>query len=118
VRNETPAAPHPKTINDTDFAALPAVFGWGVKSGWLSTNPAENARIEGRGKMRTRDQWFLDDERSAILNAALAVSGSKRENPKTTAAKRWVPWLCAYSGARVNEMIQLRKEDVRREQDA
>jgi integrase len=27
-----------------------------------------------------------------------------------------VPWLCAYSGARVVEMIQLRKEDVRHEQ--
>ena len=106
-----------KTINDTDFAALRAVFGWGVKSGWLSANPAENARIEGRGKKRTREPWFLDHERAAILNAALAVQGSKREKPKTTSAKRWVPWLCAYSGARVVEMIQLRKEDVRREQD-
>ena len=106
-----------KTINDTDFAALRAVFGWGVKSGWLSANPAENARIEGRGKKRTREPWFLDHERAAILNAALAVQGSKREKRKTTSAKRWVPWLCAYSGARVVEMIQLRKEDVRREQD-
>ena len=105
-----------KTINDTDFAALRAVFGWGVKSGWLSTNPAENARIEGRGKKRTREKWFLDHERAEILNAALAVQGTKREKPKTTAAKRWVPWLCAYSGARVVEMIQLRKKDVRREQ--
>ena len=59
----------------------------------------------------------LGRERAAILNAALAVQGSKREKPKTTSAKRWVPWLCAYSGARVVEMIQLRKEDVRREQD-
>jgi integrase len=106
----------PKTINDTYFAALRAVFGWGEKSGWLSTNPAQNARIDGRGKKRTREPWFMDHERAAILNAALAVQGSKRESLKTTAAKRWVPWLCAYSGARVVEMIQLRKEDVRREQ--
>lgn len=33
-----------------------------------------------------------------------------------TAAKRWVPLLCAMTGARVAEMTQLRKEDVR-EQD-
>ena len=105
-----------KTINDTDFAALRAVFGWGKQRGWMSTNPALEAKIEGRGKKRTREPWFLEDERAAILNAALAVRGTKRENPKTTAAKRWVPWLCAYSGARVVEMIQLRKEDVRREQ--
>nr|WP_249809173.1 DUF6538 domain-containing protein [Bradyrhizobium sp. 150] len=104
-----------KTINDTDIAALRALFGWGRRRGWLSSNPAENVRIVGRGKKRTREPWFLKDEIAAILNTALAVHGSKRENPKTTAAKRWVPWLCAYSGARVVEMIQLRKEDVRRE---
>ncbi|WP_426612491.1 hypothetical protein [Bradyrhizobium sp. McL0616] len=91
------------------------MFGWGLKSGRLSINPAENARVEGRGKKRTREPWFLEDEIAAILNAALAVQGTKRENPKTTAAKRWVPWLCAYSGARVAEIIQLRKEDMRRE---
>jgi integrase len=25
---------------------------------------------------------------------------------------RWVPWLCVYTGARVAEVCQLRKEDV------
>ncbi|MDT4737078.1 DUF6538 domain-containing protein [Bradyrhizobium sp. WYCCWR 12699] len=105
----------PKTINDTDFAALRAVFGWGRQRGWLAINPAKEARIEGRGKKRIREKWFLEGEIAAILNAALAVQGTKRENPKTTAAKRWVPWLCAYSGARVVEMIQLRREDIRRE---
>lgn len=89
--------------------------GWGKKRGWLPSNPALEAKIEGRGKKITREKWFLESERAAILNSALAVQGTKRENPKTTAAKRWVPWLCAYSGARVVEMIQLRKEDVRRE---
>jgi integrase len=28
------------------------------------------------------------------------------------AARRWVPWICAYSGARVNEVTQLRGKDV------
>jgi integrase len=37
------------------------------------------------------------------------------EQPETFAAKRWVPWLCAYTGARVGELAQLRKEDVQRE---
>jgi|SRR5579863_261900 len=30
-------------------------------------------------------------------------------------AKRWAPWLCAYTGARVGEIVQLRKRDVRRD---
>jgi len=33
--------------------------------------------------------------------------------PQTAAATRWVPWLCAYTGARVGEIVQLRKQDLR-----
>ncbi|MBU6458669.1 MAG: recombinase XerD, partial [Bradyrhizobium sp.] len=80
-----------KTINDTDFAALRAVFKWGKQRGWLPSNPAEGARIEGRGKTVTREKYFLEDERASILKAALAVQATERENAKTTAAKRWVP---------------------------
>jgi integrase len=32
----------------------------------------------------------------------------------SSAAKRWVPWLCAYSGARAGEITQLRGIDVQR----
>ncbi len=28
-------------------------------------------------------------------------------------AFRWVPWICAYTGARVNEVTQMRKQDVK-----
>jgi integrase len=48
----------------------------------------------------------------AVLKAALSLKRG-RENAKTFEAKRCVPWLCAYTGARVGEMAQLRKEDVR-----
>ena len=33
-------------------------------------------------------------------------------SPERAFARRWVPWLCAYTGARVNEITQLRREDV------
>ena len=106
-----------KTINDTDFAALRAVFGWGSKRGWMSCNPAVAVRIEGRGEIDVREKYFLPDEAAGILQAALSIQTTVRQNPKTTAAMRWVPWLCAYSGARVMEMIQLRKQDVRHERE-
>lgn len=38
-----------------------------------------------------------------------------RADPKTAAARRWLPWLAAYSGARIGELAQLRREDIRRE---
>jgi hypothetical protein len=31
---------------------------------------------------------------------------------ENVAARRWVPWLCAYTGARVNEITQMRSRDV------
>jgi|GEM_PF-2501525 hypothetical protein len=41
--------------------------------------------------------------------------------PRTSAhlklAVRWVPWLCAYTGARSGEMTQLRKQDIERHKD-
>ncbi|MEQ1768470.1 MAG: tyrosine-type recombinase/integrase, partial [Devosia sp.] len=34
------------------------------------------------------------------------------DRPETFAAKRWIPWLLAYTGARVGEIAQLRKQDL------
>jgi hypothetical protein len=47
-----------KTINDTDFSALRAMFGRGKKRGWLSSNPALEAKIEARRKRVTREKYF------------------------------------------------------------
>ncbi len=41
--------------------------------------------------------------------------GVIREKEQSVAAKRWVPLLCAFTGARVGEMLQLRKRDVLQE---
>ncbi|WP_461327144.1 DUF6538 domain-containing protein [Bradyrhizobium barranii] len=105
-----------KLINDTDIASFSNVFNWGVEREWLASNPTDGTRIKSkRKKAEVREKFFLPDEAAAILQHAAAIVGSKREDLKTTAAKRWVPWLCAYSGARVAEMIQLRKQDVRKD---
>jgi hypothetical protein len=43
-----------------------------------------------------------------------AAAASAHTNPETTAerARRWVPWLLAYTGARAGEITQLRGSDV------
>jgi integrase len=104
-----------KTINDTDIASFKNVFNWGVEREWLSTNPAEKATLRKKKSAKLRDEYFDHDEAKAILTRAASITGTPRENQKTTAAKRWVPWLCAYSGARVSEVIQLRKKDIRKD---
>jgi len=106
----------PKTVRDSDLAALKVIFGWAVANDKLRTNPAAGVtlKVGKRPQRRTRD--LTPDEAKATLRAALAYRRHPKEDAKTAAAKHWVPWLLAYTGARVGEMAQLRKQDVRREE--
>lgn len=74
---------------------------------------------EAPKKRQTRERGYTTDEAVALLTAsigyqpAVAKTASTRESKNLTAAKRWLPILCAFTGARVVEMAQLRREDVR-----
>jgi integrase len=47
-----------------------------------------------------------------VLKATLEPPPPRME-PHNAAARRWVPWICAYTGARPREACQLRAEDIR-----
>lgn len=102
----------PKTVKDSDISGLRAVFGWAVANQRLESNPAEKVKVVSAKTVTLRSKGFTGEEASAILRHSLGYRNS-RESPKLVAAKRWVPWLCAYTGARVGELVQLRKTDVR-----
>ena len=59
--------------------------------------------------LREEGKAFKPEEAKVILRAALAISNTRDAFPR---AKRWVMWLCAYSGARAGEITQLRGVDV------
>jgi len=101
-----------RTVNDSDLVALKTIFGWAKANGKIDTNPAEGVTIKLGKQPQLRSKGFTVEEAEAILTAALNLSRGQ-EKPKTLAAKRWVPWLCAYTGARVGELAQLRKKDIR-----
>jgi integrase len=102
-----------KTINDSYLSAVRTVFAFAMDQLLLSDNPATGVKPLPRGKqpiLRERD--FTAAEQQMILSATLAAPPPRMSAHKA-AARRWVPWLCAYTGARVNEMTQLRAEDVK-----
>lgn len=101
----------PRTIKDVDLAALKSVFGWAVDNKKLKVNPAEGVKLKVPSAQKAKNRGFTDEEAIALLRAAWNRPRGK-EKPTTYAAYRWVPWLCAYTGARVGEMVQLRKQDV------
>ncbi len=107
--------PGPKTVKDSDLAALKTVFGWAVMNRRLSSNPAVGLTIKVGKKRQTRPKGFVEAEARAILSAALQYVPGEKERARTVAAKRWIPWLCAFSGARVGEIGQLRRQDLRPE---
>lgn len=106
-----------KTVKDSDLAGLKTIFGWAKGNLRIPTNPAEGITIKVGRKPRLRAPGFTDEEAKAILKHAAAHVQGRTEAWQMAAAKRWVPWLSAFSGARLGEMVQLRKQDVRRQGD-
>jgi integrase len=103
-----------KTVKDSDLAGLKTLFGWALSNRRVASNPAAGVTIKLGKPQVQRDKWFTNEEAAALLKAADARTQGN-DAPKTFAAKRWVPWLGAYTGARVGELAQLRKEDFREE---
>ncbi|HEY8063803.1 MAG TPA: DUF6538 domain-containing protein [Methylosinus sp.] len=92
---------------------LKAIFAFAVRNKLLKANPASGAHVEiGRRDEKPVKMRALSDEEAAmILTATLAPVG-KRMSVKRAAAQRWAPWICAYTGCRVNEATQLRACDI------
>ncbi|UFX44448.1 hypothetical protein HAP47_0036580 [Bradyrhizobium sp. 41S5] len=100
------------TVREVWLSASRRVFGWATQHKQISRNPFAEIRVDVPRKIRTREtKAFRPDEARLILQAALTY-----RDPKTATerARRWVPWLCAYSGARPGEVTQLRGMDVQK----
>jgi integrase len=99
------------TVNEVWKSAARTVFKWGVRQKLLPRNPFEDVEITVPKKVRTREgKAFNEDEAKSILRAASAISNPRKN--KAQATRRWVPWICAYTGARSGEITQLRGKDV------
>lgn len=103
-----------KSIREVWIASLRAVAGFQTERGlFTSENPFSRIRVRGVKSTKTSNKkGFSDGEATTILTATLATF-SRLTTPETRAGRRWIPWLCAYSGARVNEVTSLLPSDVR-----
>lgn len=99
------------TIRDVYFAAAKATFSWGVENGQVELNPFLGLKVRVRRKVITRGRDFTEQEALTILKACL-LPPSENLSAQRALSRRWVPWICAYTGARVNEITQLRGTDV------
>jgi integrase len=104
-----------ETINKNDLVAVSSVLGWATKhpgGRLLKENPAIGVSLEPNKKTKKDDKGFGDDEVAAILKAARAAKPNPRY-PRAAASRRWSSWICAYTGARIQEVCWLKREDIR-----
>jgi integrase len=99
------------------IAAPRAVWKWAQRKRLVSSNPFIGVTVEVPRKVETREtrRAFTEEEAATILRHALAYPTIPRTSGRINfpeAARRWVPWLCAYTGARVGELTQLRVQDI------
>lgn len=104
-----------KTVKASDLTAFKSVFDWAVSNLKVPSNPAKDVNVKLGKKVKLRERDFTPAEIKALLKAADGALDGKGKTNQTKLALRWVPWLCAYTGARVGELVQLRKEDFKRD---
>jgi integrase len=95
-----------KTINESCIAPLKAIFAAAAAEEVLKVNPFASLKIALK-EDKTKEKPvrpYTEAEAAKLLKAAR----------KRTDALRWLTWLLAYTGARISELCQLRKEDVQR----
>jgi integrase len=95
----------PGTVAD-EMITLSTLYKWAVVNAKVTENPFAGLapKPPSRGS-KPRDK-YSEEEASAILKAAR----------KETGWRCWLPWLLAFSGARIGEIVGMRRCDVRQEQ--
>lgn len=108
-----------KTVSDVDLMTVRTLLRWAVENDRLPSNVAETVKQPKPRLVFSRERGYTLEEANTILAASRTYephadeNGYVREKPNLVAAKRWVPLICALTGARVTEITQLRKEDIR-----
>jgi integrase len=99
------------TVRDVYLGAVRATLQYGADQSGLPDNPAAGVKIRVKKALRERDKGFDQSEALKIL-AATRRAPSANISIEMAAARRWVPWMCAYSGARVNEITPMTGRDI------
>ncbi|MDA9424589.1 DUF6538 domain-containing protein [Bradyrhizobium sp. CCBAU 53380] len=102
----------PKAVRDVWLAAPRSVATHMLNALRLEVNPFAGIKVEGVKAWKEDDERGFDPEQALTILSATVARPSHLMSAEMRAARRWVPWICAYSGARVNEITSLLPSDV------
>jgi integrase len=96
-----------KTVAD-GVAVMRSTWNWAARNGMLpDKNPFAGMAPKVKKHGLSARDGYTDEQAAQILSAA------RRE----TGWLRWMPWLLCFTGARIEEIAELRRRDVRLEGD-
>jgi integrase len=89
------------------LSAVKSPLAWAKENHKIATNPGAGIKYDSRGgsKRKARRLGYADDQARVILSAA------RRE---TKPYRRWIPWLCAFTGCRLDEVAGRDARDIKR----
>lgn len=102
----------PKAVRDVWLAAPRSIATHMLNSLRLEINPFAGIKVEGVKAWKEDDERGFDPEQALTILSATVATPSHLISREMKAARRWVPWICAYTGARVNEITSLLPSDV------
>jgi integrase len=103
-------------IRDGYLAAVRSILNCAVDADFIKVNPAASVKIRvEKPEEELREKDLQNPEIFAILRATL-LPQRQDVSEDVRATRRWVPWLCAYTGARVAEMTRLESRHIIREE--
>lgn len=88
------------------------VFSHAVELGLIDVNPLQNVKNPAPPKMTEveEDRGYIEAEIERLFNSEL-FNNVDAERPYGVSCY-WIPLLCRYTGARINEITQLYKYDI------
>lgn len=99
----------PGTI-DKKLSYLRAAFSVAVDEDWVTTNPARGVQAPAGPDKKARVPFSVDDLKN-LFNSKVFAMGARPKGGGGEAAY-WLPLLALYTGARLEELAQLRVGDV------
>ena len=93
---------------------LTTLFNFAIGNALIETNPAQGIRVQVRQEDKKERLPFTVEQLNLLFSSPIYSQGLRPEGGKGEAAY-WLPLLGLFTGARLNELCQLNKVDVRQE---
>jgi integrase len=102
-----------RTVSQKYLSLIKLIYQIGFEKQKVKDNPAKDIKVRYTKPRKNRSSGFTDVEAIAILQATIASGETKgRTTEENRRAIRWLPWICAFTGARITEAAQLRTVDL------